>query len=110
MLNRSLPGSSTFIINDQKLLVTYCTDSSNGYVCYCPVNSSVTYTSLCQIIDTGLTTAALDPSLLFNNQTNTSLDKTTFVSNLRTIQLLSELPLFNFDYTPAAITELLSPK
>jgi len=90
-------------------MVTFCTDTSNGYVCYCPANTSVTYTSLCQVIDPGLTGAVLDPSSLFN-QTSTSLDKITFITNLRTMQLLSELPQFNFDYTPSLTTELLSPK
>jgi len=108
VLNRSMPLSSTYIVNNQKLLVTSCADTSNGYSCYCPTGTTNTYTSLCQTIPTSLLTATLDPLTLFGTN-STSLTKTTFfTSNLRTMQLLSELPLFSFEYAPADSNELIS--
>lgn len=107
VLNRSLPLSSTYIVNNQKLLVTSCADTSNGFSCYCPSGTTNIYTSLCQVIPTSLTTVVLDPLALFSTN-STSLDKATFFTvHLRTLQLLSELPTFAFDYAPAA-NELIS--
>jgi hypothetical protein len=47
VLNKSMPFSSRYIVNDQILLVSSCAGDSNGYTCYCTSSATVTYSSLC---------------------------------------------------------------
>lgn len=88
VLNKSLPGSSTYIINNQILLINNCADTSNGYTCYCTSTNTTTYSSLCYPININLTSATLDSNSIFGYP-NFSLPKATFLNNLRTVLLLS---------------------
>jgi hypothetical protein len=103
-----MPLSSTYIINNQKLLVTSCAFTSNGYSCYCPTGTTNTYTSLCQVIASSLLTATLDSLALFSTNSTLLTKATFFTTYRRTLQLLSELPQFSFDYAPADANELIS--
>lgn len=93
VLNKSLPGSSTYIVNNQILLITSCEGASNGYTCHCSNSNTTIYSSLCYPINSNLTSMVLDANSILGYP-NFSLPKTDLLSNLRTVLLLSELPQF----------------
>jgi hypothetical protein len=105
ILNKSMPFSSTIIINDQKLLMTNCANSSNGFACLCNSSSIATFTSLCYPLNPNLSAYTLDPlkfSLL-----NTSISTDYFIDHISSLLLLSELPNYNWIFSPKS-TELIS--
>ena len=109
LLNKSLPLSSTEIINDKILLIGSCKSKSNGYACLCNSTASTTYSSLCYPINSNLTTvtttlAYLNTTLPLNS---TNLTKALFVEHMLLWKMMSELPNFTLDYVPAS-GELLS--
>ena len=87
ILNKSMPYSSTLIVNDYKLLITNCAGDSNGYACFCGNLTSVVYTSLCYPLYSNITQLTLTPQLV--NSTTTTLTKSLYISNLVLLQLLS---------------------
>ena len=99
VLNKTLPLSSTTIYNNQKLLITSCKDSSNGYACLCTSTTTTSVTALCQPISTSLSGLTLSNSIVGTN--TTTLTKSDFINNRVLLQMLSELPQYAFTYTPA---------
>ena len=99
ILNKSLPYSSTAIINDTKLLMTNCNGSSNGFACLCNATPNNIYTSLCYYITPSITAMTfILPTLISNNTYNTQ----TLNQNASLLLLLSELPKFTATYAAVA--------
>jgi hypothetical protein len=105
ILNKSLPYSSTSIVNDAKLLMTDCAGSSNGFACLCNSNSTITYSSLCYLLNSSLVTMPLTVASF--GLTNTSYSTSYLQLNAGLLLLLSELPNYNWIYSPST-TELIS--
>ena len=86
ILNKSLTLSSTSIVNDQKLLMTNCASSSNGFACLC-TNASEVYSSLCYALSSNVKALTITPaSFGFTGTTLTTADLT---SNFALLLLLS---------------------